>query len=119
MDHSDMSPDEPLGTETFEQGDEAAGEASRLDPEFEEQVELDPSLDPALQVDERELEEIGAELDDPEQLAVLDGASTTPTGWRSVDPHPVAPGRRRGLGPRRPGHAGRRPRRGGHVGADD
>ena len=80
MSTSDGSPDEPLGTETFEQGDEAGGEASRLDPDFEEEVELDPSLDPTLQVDERELEEIGAELDDPEQLAVLDGGIDDPDG---------------------------------------
>ena len=48
-------------------------EASRLDPDFMEELELDPSLEPSLQADERELEEAGAELDDPEQIAVLDG----------------------------------------------
>ena len=72
--------DEADGTETFEQGDDAVDEASRLDPNFEEELELDPSLDPHLQVDERELEEAGAELDDPEQTAVLDGLIDDPDG---------------------------------------
>jgi hypothetical protein len=52
--------------EAFEQGDEALDEAERLDPEFVEDVMLDPSLNPSLQVDELELEEAGANLDDPE-----------------------------------------------------
>jgi hypothetical protein len=68
------------GTDTFEQGDEAIDEASRLDPDFIEQLELDPSLDPTLQVDERELEEAGAELDDPERIATLDGMIDDPDG---------------------------------------
>jgi hypothetical protein len=53
--NDDWSPDEPSGTETFEQGDEANDEASRLDPDLTEGVEQDPSLNPTLQVDEREL----------------------------------------------------------------
>ena len=69
----DWSPDEPLGTETFEQGDDALDDKTQLDPDFLESVELDPSLDPNLQADDRELEEAGAELDDPEALATLDG----------------------------------------------
>ena len=68
------------GTETFDQGDDAADEASRLDPEFLEEMELDPSLDPHFQVDEKELEEAGAELDDPEQIATLDGLIDDPDG---------------------------------------
>ena len=40
--NDEQSPDEPLGTETFEQGDEALDELSRLDPDFLEDVELDP-----------------------------------------------------------------------------
>jgi len=71
------------GTETFDQGDDAADEASRLDPEFLEEMELDPSLDPHFQVDEKELEEAGAELDDPEQIATLDGLIDDPTAWVS------------------------------------
>lgn len=62
----DWSPDEPLGTETFEQGDEALDEGTRLDPDLVEAIEIDPSLDPTLQVDERELEEVGADFDDPD-----------------------------------------------------
>ncbi|HUZ43895.1 MAG TPA: hypothetical protein VMU63_05780 [Acidimicrobiales bacterium] len=76
----DWSPDEALGTEAFEQGDEALDEASIADPSFIESVEQDPSLDPTLQVDERELEEAGAELDDPEDLVTLDGGMDDPDG---------------------------------------
>jgi hypothetical protein len=75
-----QSPDEPLGTETFEQGDEALDEESRLDPDFLEEVELDPSLDPTLLVDDLELEEAGAKFDDPEALATLDGGIDDPDG---------------------------------------
>jgi hypothetical protein len=81
MSQSDeFSPDQPLGTETFEQGDEAADEDSRIDPDFLEEVEQDPSLNPTLQVDDLELEEAGVELDDPEQLASLDGGMDDPDG---------------------------------------
>jgi hypothetical protein len=76
----DRSPDEPLGTETFEQGDEALDEASRVDPDFLEDLEQDPALDPTLQVDDRELDEAGAEFDDPEQLVTLDGGMDDPDG---------------------------------------
>jgi hypothetical protein len=76
----DWSPDEPLGTETFEQGDDALDDKTQLDPDFLESVELDPSLDPNLQADDRELEEAGAELDDPEALATLDGGIDDPDG---------------------------------------
>ncbi len=78
--NNDWSPDQPLGTEAFEQGDEALDESSRTDPEFIEGVEADPSLDPTLQVDERELEEVGAELDDPEDLVTLTGGMDDPDG---------------------------------------
>jgi hypothetical protein len=80
MSKNDQSPDEPLGTETFEQGDEALDEESRLDPDFLEEVELDPSLDPTLLVDDLELEEAGAKFDDPETLATLDGGIDDPDG---------------------------------------
>ena len=66
--------------EAFEQGDEAFDEASRLDPAFAEEVELDPSLDPTLVADERELEEVGAQLDDPELMVTLDGGIDDPDG---------------------------------------
>jgi hypothetical protein len=77
---SDFSVDEPLGTEVFEQGDEALDEESRTDPSFLEAVEQDPSLDPTLHLDEQELEEADAEFDDPESLATLDGGMDDPDG---------------------------------------
>ena len=80
--------DETDGNETFEQGDDAIDESTRLDPDFEEVLEIDPSLDPHFQLDERELEEAGAELDDPEQLAVLDGMIDDPDG--AGGPSPLA-----------------------------
>jgi len=76
----DWSPDEPLGTEVFEQGDEAVDEESRLDPDSLDEVEENPSLDPTLLVDERELAEAGAEFDDPEALTTLDGGIDDPDG---------------------------------------
>jgi hypothetical protein len=80
MTSDQWSPDEAPGTEAFEQGDEATDEESRIDPAFLEDLELDPSLDPTLQVDEEELEEIGAVFDDPEKMAVLDGGIDDPDG---------------------------------------
>jgi len=78
---------DPDSTEIFEQGDDAIDEAERLDPDFAEELELDPSLDPTLQVDDRELEEVGAELDDPEQIATLDGLIDDPDGLGGPSPH--------------------------------
>ena len=76
----EWSPDEPLGTEVFEQGDEATDDASRIDPDLLEGVAQDPSLDPTLQVDERELQEAGAEFDDPERMVTLEGGMDDPDG---------------------------------------
>ena len=81
--NDEQMPDEPLGTEAFEQGDEAFDEESRIDPNFLEEVEQDPSLDPTLQVDDLELEEAGVKFDDPEKMATLDGGIDDPDG---VDP---------------------------------
>ncbi|MDQ6616009.1 MAG: hypothetical protein M3083_15040 [Actinomycetota bacterium] len=80
MSQDDRSDDEPLGTETFEQGDEALDEEARMDPNFVDQLGQDPSLDPTLLADDRELEEAGAELDDPEALVTLDGGIDDPDG---------------------------------------
>ena len=80
MSHDYWSPDEPLGNEAFEQGDEALDEDSRIDSNLIEDVEQDPSLDRRLQVDEREVEEAGAELDDPEGLVTVDGGIDDPDG---------------------------------------
>jgi hypothetical protein len=83
----DYSPDDPLGTEAFEQGDEATDEESRLDPDFVEDLEQDPSINPTLLVDNRELAEAGAEFDDPETIATLDGGIDDPDG---TGPRPKA-----------------------------
>ena len=76
----DWSPDEALETEAFEQGDEAFDEGARIDPDLFEATENDPSLDPTLQVDERELEEAGADFDDPEVMVTLSGGGDDPDG---------------------------------------
>ena len=87
------SPDEPLGTEVFEQADEAASEGERLDPELAEASQLDPELEPSTVVDELELEEIGVEFDDPEMIATLSGGMDDPDGVGSPRPgQPAAEG---------------------------
>jgi hypothetical protein len=78
--NDDWSPDEAPDTDAFEQGDEALDEGTRLDPDLLEDVQQDPSLDPTLAVDDRELEEAGLEFDDPEKLATLDGQMDDPDG---------------------------------------
>ncbi len=75
-----FSPDEPLGPEGFEQGDEANDEAARVDASFTEAEQLDPSIDPAFQVDDKELEEAGVAFDDPERIVTLDGGLDDPDG---------------------------------------
>ena len=72
--------EEESGAEAFEQGDEALDEETRIDPNFIEEVQLDPSLDPTLQVDERELEEARALFDDPEDKVTLEGGMDDPDG---------------------------------------
>lgn len=74
------SPDEPLGTEVFEQGDEALDEKEGVDPSFSEAVQQDPSLDPTNVIDELELKEAGANLDDPETMLTLPGGGDDPDG---------------------------------------
>ena len=76
----EWSPDEALGTETFRQGDVAEDEGERTSASFLEDLEQDPSLDPALVADELELEELGAQLDDPELLVTLEGGIDDPDG---------------------------------------
>ncbi len=78
--NDEWSPDEPLGTEAFEQGDEATDDASRIDPLLVEDIEQDPSINPTLLVDDRELEEAGAEFDDPERMVSLEGGMDDPDG---------------------------------------
>jgi len=79
-DMSDWSPDATPGTETFEQGDEAAEEEDRLHSDFGERMADDPGLDPGSLVDERELEELGSEFDDPEDMGTLQGGGDDPDG---------------------------------------
>jgi hypothetical protein len=43
-------------------------------------LETDPSLDPNLVPDERELEELGAQFDDPELEVTLQGGMDDPDG---------------------------------------
>ncbi len=81
--NDDWSPDVPSGSDPFEQGDEALDDKVALDPSFLEAVEIDPSLDPTLQTDERELDEAGVEFDDPEALVSLDGGIDDPDGLGS------------------------------------
>jgi hypothetical protein len=78
--NDEWSPDEPAGTEAFEPGDEALDDTSGRRTDGVEEVEQDPSLDPTLLADERERQEAGTELDDPEVLAVLDGGIDDPDG---------------------------------------
>jgi hypothetical protein len=85
--NDNWSPDEPLGTEAFEQGDEAVDDASRIDSNLIEDLQQDPSLDPTLMVDERELEEAGAEFDDPERIVTLDGGIDDPDGLSEATSH--------------------------------
>jgi hypothetical protein len=88
--NDEWSPDEPLGAEAFEPGDEALDEGTSLDPELVEIVQIDPSLDPTLQVDEHELEEVGADLDDPETMVTLDGGGDDPDGLGELAGRAVA-----------------------------
>jgi hypothetical protein len=87
----EWSPDETSGTETFEQGDEALDEGVRTDAGYLEDIENDPSIDPAIQADQRELEEAGVELDDPEVMVTLEGGSDDPDGVDGASNLPSAP----------------------------
>ncbi|HEY5250233.1 MAG TPA: hypothetical protein VIJ09_01130 [Acidimicrobiales bacterium] len=78
--NDEWSPDEPSGTEVFEPGDEALDDTSGRRTDSVEDVEQDPTLDPTLLADERERQEAGTKLDDPETLAVLDGGIDDPDG---------------------------------------
>jgi hypothetical protein len=76
----EWSPDEPLGTETYRQGDVAEDESERTERGYLDQLGADPSLDPTLLADDRELEELGAQFDDPELLVTLQGGMDDPDG---------------------------------------
>ena len=73
------SPDESPENEAYEAWDEALDEEDELQPDAPGDPEGERALDRHC-VDEEELSEIGAELDDPEQLAVLEGGIDDRTG---------------------------------------
>jgi hypothetical protein len=76
----EWSPDEALGSEAIEPWDEALDGADELTPDAAVGAEGERSLDRQLVVDEAELDELGAGLDDPEQLALLEGGIDDPDG---------------------------------------
>lgn len=75
----DWSPDQPLDSETLEQADEALDEADAFSSE-DDNPDAQAPTNRQLPIDDLELEEAGANLDDPEQLAVLDGGIDDPDG---------------------------------------
>lgn len=85
-------PDEPPEqTEVYEQYDEVAEAGSTGDTEDPgaagvSGAERDLTRFTEIPVDETENEEIGANLDDPEQMAMIDGAMDDPDG---IDPDQV------------------------------
>jgi hypothetical protein len=81
----EWSPDESLGTETFESWDEALDEQDEVQPDALGDPEGERSLDRQLTLDQAEAEEAGVELDDPERLAVLDGGIDDPDGVGQPD----------------------------------
>jgi hypothetical protein len=87
MTNREWSPDEPLGTETFDAWDEALDGLDEVEPDVLDRPEGERALDVQLVVDERELEELGADLDDPEQFAVLDGLMDDPDGLGAPTAH--------------------------------
>jgi hypothetical protein len=75
----DWSPDQQLDSETLEQADEALDEDDAYSSEDDGPGAQAPT-NRQLPIDDLELEEAGANLDDPEQLAVLDGGIDDPDG---------------------------------------
>ncbi len=76
----DWTPDESLDTETYDAWDEELDEQDVVTPDAAGDPEGERSLDRQLLVDDAEVEEAGVQLDDPEQLAVLDGGIDDPDG---------------------------------------
>jgi len=77
---SNWSPDEAPENEAYEAWDEALDEEDVVQPDAYGGPQGERALDRQLNVDAEELSEIGAELDDPEQLAVLEGGMDDPDG---------------------------------------
>jgi hypothetical protein len=70
----------------------AEDEDERLTPGFRESLELDPSLDPTLEADELELEELGAQFDSPERMVTMAGGMDDPDGLDRPPERPLAAG---------------------------
>jgi hypothetical protein len=81
----EWSPDEPPGSEAAEPWDEALDAEDEVEPASPLRAEGERSLDRQLVVDQTELDEAGAGLDDSERLAVLDGGIDDPDGVGSSD----------------------------------
>ncbi len=77
---ADWSPDEPLDTETYASWDEDLDAEDEVRPDGVDVAEGERSLDRQLLADDAEVEELGAQLDDPERIAVLDGDMDDPDG---------------------------------------
>jgi hypothetical protein len=77
---ADWSPDEPLETETYESWDEDLDAGDEVTPDAVDNAEGERSLDRQLVVDDSEVDGLGARLDDPERMAVLDGDMDDPDG---------------------------------------
>jgi hypothetical protein len=76
----DWTPDESLDTETYDAWDEELDEQDVVTPNATGDPEGERSLDRQLLVDDAEVEEAGVQLEDPEELAVLDGGIDDPDG---------------------------------------
>jgi hypothetical protein len=76
----EWSPDEAQGSEAVEPWDEALDAEDEVAPDAPVGAEGERALDRQLVVDQAELDEVGAGLDDPEELAVLDGGIDDPDG---------------------------------------
>jgi hypothetical protein len=87
-DTDDWSPDESLDVETYESWDEALDRQDEVEPEAPDNPEGERSLDTQLFVDQTEVDELGAALDDPEHLAVLEGGIDDPDGTGLIDDGP-------------------------------
>jgi hypothetical protein len=75
---SDIFDEPPDENEAFENLDEALDDEDGVRPGDGPEGERD--LDTDVLVDRAELEEIGADLDDPEQMSILDGGMDDPDG---------------------------------------
>jgi hypothetical protein len=77
---SDIFDEPPDENEAFENLDEALDDEDAVGGEAGGGPEGARDLDSQLIVDRAELEEIGADLDDPEQMSILDGGMDDPDG---------------------------------------